>query len=167
MLRERVSELPNSGACPVAPADLAQGLSFLRASNLQVMRLQLAAERKDRRGVMAAIDELVGLDRELCRFIQSIPGAATPLTGTERPSDVMEQRLILSRGKSGPAFDGPRRPKAVEAEAPVEAAADIGEEGRGGVWARLLILLGLVCLAAVAILYGLTGSPIVWPEFSR
>jgi len=152
VLRERLDEAPNA----VGPADLAQGLSFLRASNLQVMRLQLAAERQDRRGVMAAIDELVGLDRELGRFIDSIPGAATPLIGAAQSRDVMEQRLILSRGKIGPAFDGPRRPKAVAPPAPEEAKANDGERGA---WAsHLLLLLGLLCVAAVAIAYGLTGS---------
>lgn len=155
MLRERLEELPETdGARPVAAADLAQGLGFLRASNLQVMRLQLAAERQDRRGVMAAIDELVGLDRELGRFIESIPGAAPPLIGAVQSRDVMEQRLILSRGKIGPAFDGPGRPKAVPSPAPDQPEAD-----KDGAWAsRLLILLALICVAAFAILFGLTGS---------
>lgn len=157
MLSERVSEVPDSGARPVAAADLAQGLSFLRASNLQVMRLQVASERQDRRGVMAAIDELVALDRELGRFIDSIPGAARPIVVVS-PRDVMEQRLILSRGKIGPAFDGPRRPTAVEAPAPVP-----DEGGEAGAWAsRLLILLGLICVAAIALAFGLTGS-LEWP----
>ena len=68
------------------------------------MRLQLASERQDRRGVMAAIDELVGLDRELGRFIASLPGAAVQPVAAAQQRDLMEQRLILSRGKIGPAF---------------------------------------------------------------
>ncbi len=110
MLREDVRGSagfdPANGAAVMA-ADLARGLTFLRASNMQVMRLQLAMEREDRRGVMAALDELVGLDRELARFIEAIPDPELDDIGREieaQKHDLMEQRVVLARGKLGPAL---------------------------------------------------------------
>lgn len=109
MLRENVRGSPEFGQADgaVMAADLARGLTFLRASNMQVMRLQLAMEREDRRGVMAAIDELVGLDRELARFIETIPDPELDDIGREieaQKHDLMEQRVVLARGKLGPAL---------------------------------------------------------------
>ena len=106
------------------PADLARGLTFLRASNMEVMRLQLAMEREDRRGVMAAIDELVGLDRELARFIETIPDPELDEIGREidaRKHELMEQRVVLARGKLGPALRPV--PDAAAAPAPLPAPA--------------------------------------------
>ncbi len=109
MLRENVRGSPEFGQADgaVMAADLARGLTFLRASNMQVMRLQLAMEREDRRGIMAAIDELVGLDRELARFIETIPDPELDGIGREieaQKHDLMEQRVVLARGKLGPAL---------------------------------------------------------------
>lgn len=117
MLREDVRG--ESGETVMA-ADLARGLTFLRASNMQVMRLQLATEQHDRRGMMAAIDELVGLDRELGRFIDSIPDCALATVAREldaQKRDVMAQRTILARGKSGPSLNPVPEPE-VAAELP-------------------------------------------------
>lgn len=117
VLREDVR---GEGGDAVMAADLARGLTFLRASNMQVMRLQLATEQHDRRGMMAAIDELVGLDRELGRFIDSIPDCA--LAGVAREidaqkRDIMAQRMILARGKIGPSLAPVPEPE-VAAELP-------------------------------------------------
>lgn len=104
MLRDEVRE-PAGGGTAIGAAELARGLCYLRASNLQVMRLQLAAEQHDRRGVMAAIDELVGLDRELGRFIEAIPGQGGDAGEIEaQKREVMAGRLMLARGKIGPAL---------------------------------------------------------------
>lgn len=53
---------------------LAHGLMLVRASNLSMVRLQLAFERRDRRSVLERIDDLAGLDRELRDLVQRIPG---------------------------------------------------------------------------------------------
>lgn len=116
VLRDEVRESPG-GEAAIGAAELARGLSYLRASNLQVMRLQLAAEQHDRRGVMAAIDELVGLDRELGRFIDAMPAqvdAGAEIEAQKR--EVMAGRLMLARGKVGPAL----APEAVPDAAPAE-----------------------------------------------
>lgn len=44
-------------------------LFFLRASNLKMMRLQLALERQDRRAALMAVDELLDLDRAIERHL--------------------------------------------------------------------------------------------------
>lgn len=146
----------------LAPTDLARSLTFIRASNLQVMRLELARERQDRRGVMAAMDELVGLDRELGRFIESIPHPALNGIGREleaQKREMIEQRLVLARGKTGPviapaAARQPARPviarpvaQAAPATAPTAAAAHQAYEPD---W-RLRWVVAALLVAALAI----------------
>ena len=136
----------------IGPADLALGLSFVRASNVQVMRLQLASERQDRRGVMAAMDELVGLDRELGRFIAAIPDPALHGIGREieaQKRDVIAQRLVLARGKVGPAI-APREAAAVPGPAAIEGEHHAYEPDRRP--RRLVAALLAICLATAAVL---------------
>jgi hypothetical protein len=167
VLREEVRGSPGfdqaSGAAMRA-ADLARGLTFLRASNMQVMRLQLAMERADRRGVMAAIDELVGLDRELARFIETIPDPELDDIGREidaRKHELMEQRVVLARGKLGPALrpvpDAPAPPAELllskVAPAP-EWMPEKEEEARPRHrWPWIAFFLLVALLAAAAALY--------------
>lgn len=152
----------------IGPADLALGLSFVRASNLQVMRLQLASERKDRRGVMAAIDELVGLDRELGRFIAAIPDPALRGIGREieaQKRDVIEQRLVLARGKIGPAI-APGEAAAAPEPATAEGDYQAYEPDRRS--RHLVAALLAICLAIAAILLlgeGAAQTIVSWWEY--
>lgn len=159
MLREEVRGLPavETGGNVASAADLVRGLTFLRASNMQVMRLHLAQEQQDRRGVMAALDELVGLDRELARFVETMPEPALAEIGEAidaQRRDLLEDRMVLARGKLGPALtpvpDLRPEPEAIAAAAPilVEDLED-GEEASRRRWPR--ILAGLLILAAAAI----------------
>lgn len=172
MLREDVRGSPGFGQADGAAmaADLARGLTFLRASNMQVMRLQLAMEREDRRGIMAAIDELVGLDRELARFIETIPDPELDDIGREidaRRHDLMEQRVVLARGKLGPALrpvpdagapapvpaPAPEPELLLNAVAPAahwEAGED-GEQKRPRRWPAIFFLFVAMLLAAAAV----------------
>jgi len=159
VLREQVREYtgPEIGA-----SDLARGLTFLRASNMQVMRLQLASEQADRRGMMAAIDELVGLDRELGRFIESLPEPALREIGEEidaQKRDLMAQRVILARGKTGPAITPAPPPEPAPAEAP---ELDLHEYAPGRNGPRLIAALLFLCLAVAA---GLLFAPESWRIF--
>ncbi|SMF78513.1 hypothetical protein [Allosphingosinicella indica] len=101
---------PGSQIRAVNGADLARGMTLLRASNMNVMRLQLAMEKRDRRETMAAMDDLVGLDRELSHFVASIPATPPADSGRmsrwvdEQKKAVVADRLVLARGKSGPAL---------------------------------------------------------------
>src|SRR3546814_13200218 len=72
-------------ARPASESDLARGMLLLRASNMNVMRLQLAMERSDRRLAMEALDCLVALDGEIKGFIEDMPPAdAAPHEMTRR-----------------------------------------------------------------------------------
>lgn len=173
MLREDVrgspgfGQGPEQGGAAVMPADLARGLTFLRASNMQVMRLQLAMEREDRRGVMAAIDELVGLDRELARFIETIPDPELDEIGREidaRKHELMEQRVVLARGKLGPALRPVPTPaseppaelllnKAVPAPEWMPEEEEEARPRRRWPWIAFFLLVALLAAAAAVYLW--------------
>lgn len=162
MLREEVrgnagigTGIEMGGSAAIA-ADLARGLTFLRASNMQVMRLHLAQEQHDRRGMMAALDELVGLDRELARFVETMPDPALADIGEAidaQRQNLLERRMVLARGKLGPALTPvppyEPEPDAICADAPM-LLEDVYEEAaarRRWPW----IMLGLLILAAAAV----------------
>ncbi len=161
MLREEVRGSAGIGAGiemggnAAVAADLARGLTFLRASNMQVMRLHLAREQQDRRGMMAALDELVGLDRELARFVETMPDPALADIGgaiDAQRQDLLEQRMVLARGKLGPAltsvpaFEPESEPIAADAPMLLEDVYEETAPRRRWPW----IVLGLLILAAAA-----------------
>jgi len=157
VLREQVRGSPINGTGGDAGMahDLARGLTYLRASNMQVMRLQLAVEQQDRRGVMAAIDELVGLDRELGRFIETIPDPTLAGIGREldiQKNELIAQRLVLARGKIGPALAPPVDPE------PIPDIVDLADyeeyhPPRRWPWAVAALLI-LVTAAALWLAFG-------------
>ncbi|MGQ0590207.1 MAG: hypothetical protein ACT4N8_11870 [Sphingosinicella sp.] len=116
------------------------------------MRLHLAKERQDRRGVMAAMDELVGIDRELGRFIAAIPDPALHGIGCEieaQKRDVIAQRLVLARGKIGPAI-APGEAAAAPGPAAIESDYQVYEPDRRS--RRLVAALLALCIVVAAIL---------------
>lgn len=152
-------------AAPDGAIGLGHALAFLRASNMQVMRLQLAAERQDRRGVMAAIDELVGIDRELERLIGPIPEIAG------QRHELLAERLVLARGKIGPAIAP--APEAEEAEPePVRFATEpepyllVDEVPPARRWPWVVAALLASLAAAAAAFWTLGGEAMVrsWLE---
>ena len=159
MLREEVrgSSQVETGGDAARAADLVRGLTFLRASNMQVMRLHVAQEQHDRRGMMAALDELVGLDRELARFVQSMPDPDLLDIGEAidaQRRDLLEERMVLACGKLGPALVPVPRPR----QEPETLGADLPmlsvdlcqeEEVRRRRWPR--IALGLLILVTIAL----------------
>lgn len=175
MLREQVREAPGEGLRteikeqPVSGADLARGMAFLRASNMQVMRLQLAVERHDRTGALEAMDELVGLDRELGKFIGAMPDTSLDAVNDAldaQKRDVLAERMVLARGKAGPDLAIVRgEPEVVTdaVEPEPETAREWTPEAYGGEWEDEprrrwpWILLALV-IAAAAVSYVLFGD---------
>jgi hypothetical protein len=159
VLRQEVRGLPDveTGEDAASAADLVRGLTFLRASNMQVMRLHLAQEQDDRRGMMAALDELVGLDRELARFVEAMPDPALHDIGETidaQRQDVLEQRMVLARGKLGPALTPVPEPEpepeiTIAADAPMLLEDLYEEEPRRRRWPW--VVLGLLILAAAAV----------------
>lgn len=148
----RGSPMNGGGGSAVMAHDLARGLTYLRASNMQVMRLQLAMEQQDRRGVMAAIDELVGLDRELGRFIDSIPDPELADVGREidgQKRELIAQRLVLARGKVGPALAPVAVPaRGVESEPAIIDLADYEEYRPPRRWPLVIAFLLILATAA-------------------
>jgi hypothetical protein len=158
VLREEVRGLPDveMGGDAATAADLVRGLTFLRASNMQVMRLHIAQEQHDRRGMMAALDELVGLDRELARFVETMPDPDLLDIGEAidvQRRGVLEQRMVLACGRLGPALVPaplpPQAPVAIAADAPILSEDVEEEETRRRRWPW--IVAGLLILAAVAL----------------
>jgi len=164
VLREEVWDSPDVETGGVTDtADLVRGLAFLRASNMQVMRLHLAQEQHDRRGMMAALDELVGLDRALASFVGTMPDRALADIGEAidaQRQEVLEQRMVLARGKLGPALAPVPEPRpqsqseamTTDRPAPSAGLRDLSEEDeergrRRWPW----ILCGLLLLAAAAV----------------
>lgn len=152
-------------AAPDGAIDLGHALAFLRASNMQVMRLQLAAERQDRRGVMAAIDELVGIDRELERLIGPIPDIA------EQRHELLAERLVLARGKIGPAI-APAPEAGASEPLPIQFAAEpepyllVDEVPPARRWPWVVAAF-LVLLAGAAVAFWMLGGETVvrtWVE---
>lgn len=152
-------------AAPDGAIGLGHALAFLRASNMQVMRLQLAAERQDRRGVMAAIDELVGIDRELERLIGPLPEIAG------QRHELLAERLVLARGKIGPAIAP--APEADEPQPlPIQFAAEpepyllVDEVPPARRWPWVVAAVLVLLAGAAAAFWMLGGEPAVrtWVE---
>ena len=95
-------------AVPVGSEALAEGLMLVRASTLKMIRLQLAMERNDRRGALAAVDDLVELDRKLQHYLGDTPA----LFGQERMRDELDRDAAeLQREKLTLAAEVIRRPE--------------------------------------------------------
>jgi hypothetical protein len=77
---------------------LAEGLMLVQASNLKMIRLQLAMERRDRRAAIEAVDELVALDRSLEEVLAGQgPNAIGRALGEDRAA-LNREKLILAAG---------------------------------------------------------------------
>jgi hypothetical protein len=164
---------------PLEGHDLAAGLMLVRASTLKMIRLQLAIERRDRRGVLEAVDELVELDTRLQECLAGVPGLGEQMLGLETERATLNrEKLTLVSGVTGPA-DRPRsRPAerpcfafeetaapaahvqdAVEIAPPPEAAAPHAfaraERPRGSyTWAAVLLVVISVCAGEAYLLGG-------------
>ena len=167
---------------PASEGDLARGMLLLRASNMNVMRLQLAMERSDRRLAMEALDGLVALDGELKGFIEDMPPADEALTEMARRLDAQKavlasEKLVFAAGRSGPSL---ARPKDIAPPAPVAepdaprtlslepewVPAHLVEEedeaggGRGVAWVAAALLFLILGGVAALHLAGLATLPI-------
>jgi hypothetical protein len=86
----------------MGPDGLAEGLMLVRASNLKMIRLQLAMERRDRRAAIEAVDDLVALDRSLEAYLAGGPaGSDQALIGRTLDADraaLHREKLTLAAG---------------------------------------------------------------------
>jgi hypothetical protein len=88
---------------------------LVRASTLKMIRLQLAIERRDRRTILEAVDELVELDSRLQECLAGVPGLGEQMLGLDvERSTLNREKLTLVSGVTGPA----ERPRSTPAERP-------------------------------------------------
>lgn len=107
--RLRKTDWPGEPASlPVSRQELARSMTLLRASNLGVVRFQLAMERQDKRQAMEALDGLVALDGEIRELVDTMP-AEEPLREMTRRIDdqrsaIASEKFVLAAGRAGPAL---------------------------------------------------------------
>ena len=171
-------------ARPVSGQELARSMTLLRASNLSVVRLQLAMERQDKRQAMEALDGLVALDGEIRELVGAMPAEAEPLREMTRRIDdqrraIASEKLVFAAGRRGPALAPEAEPTAEPAPLLEEAAAldpcepyaaqeeaseaEVWEEsGRRRAPALILALLFMVAAIGAATLHlaGIDASPL-------
>jgi hypothetical protein len=102
-----IPPVETGGRSEIGAQDLAQGLMLVRASTINMVRLQLAMERRDRRVALQTLDELTLLDRrigDLLDDLQVDPRDAWPdarrLEHQHRA--LAAEKLVLAAGASGP-----------------------------------------------------------------
>lgn len=89
----------------VEAQDLAQGLMLVRASTINVVRLQLAMERRDRRVALQTLDELMVLDRRIADLLDELPAADQSIDARRLDHQhraLAAEKLVLGAGASGP-----------------------------------------------------------------
>jgi hypothetical protein len=101
------AENSRASAAPVGSHELAEGLLLVRASTLKMIRWQLAMERRDRHVALAALDDLVVLDRQLRDYLESVPASSDQLM-FRRELDA--ERAALNQEKLTLAAEVLRRP---------------------------------------------------------
>jgi hypothetical protein len=127
-------------------------LSYLRASGLAQMRLQLAVLSGNRRGALREIDRLVEIDRELealsadDRSPAELPGAALIAQLDQQRQAIATEKLALMAAIEFPRIAPAER--AAEEPAPEEEHFEVVEDTEFG--RRLLIGLGWL-LAIIAV----------------
>ena len=134
---------------PVGSEELAEGLMLVRASNLKMIRFQLAMERNDRRVALETVDDLVALDRRLQDYIEETPGASKQLLFRK---EVDADRALLNREKMTLAAEIVRGERAVEpAENPTWEEFEFAAEEKHHPYRALIwvvIIFGLLAAAA-------------------
>ena len=173
-------------ARPVSGQELARSMTLLRASNLSVVRLQLAMERQDKRQAMEALDGLVALDGEIRELVCAIPAEAEPLREMTRRIDdqrraIASEKLVFAAGRRGPALapqgELTAEPAPLEGEAAAhdayepngpqeeETEAEVWEESRGrrGPALILALLFMVAAIGAAALHFAGTDSGLL-PE---
>jgi len=157
--------------------DLAQGLMLVRASTINVVRLQLAMERRDRRVALQTLDELMVLDRRIADLLDELPTADTSTDARHLDHQhraLAAEKLVLAAGASGPRLAAitnqwidqapppeaeTRTPSAIEAGPAERETRDISPH----LIAAVLLLLLLAAAAAFLFLTSSGQSLIAWP----
>jgi uncharacterized coiled-coil protein SlyX len=112
MTNEAVAAMPPASGAGnqnrIGSTALARGLLLMRASAINVVRLQLAMERRDRKAALSTVDELMRLDRRIDEFLCRLPEPEDTIEAEREALD--EQGRALAREKLALAAEmrGPR-----------------------------------------------------------
>jgi hypothetical protein len=110
MAESRIAAIPlqrdGSANNRIGGDELAHGLMLVRESAMNVARLQLALEGRDRKQVLERMDELVALDRRIDAFVAEIPTSddSIPIMQDqlqELRRTLSRDRLVLAAGVGG------------------------------------------------------------------
>ena len=138
MTNEAVAAMPPASGAGnqnrIGSMALARGLLLMRASAINVVRLQLAMERRDRKAALTTVDELMRLDRRIDDFLGALPDPDEGIEAEREALDaqgraVASEKLVLASEMRGPRLasvstawaDPPGRPE------PPAAPSDTGE----------------------------------------
>ncbi len=107
--------------------ELARGLLLMRASSMNLVRFQLAMERRDRAVALETVDELVAIDGRLRDFLQAMPAPGGAFDGLVREveaqrASLVREKLTLVAGKAGPRVASGQPEWSAPAEPEPEAA---------------------------------------------
>jgi hypothetical protein len=164
---------------------LAQGLLLVRASALNVVRLQLAMERRDRPVALQTVDELMLLDRQISDFVGGLSASSDDVAAGSRALEhqrraVVVEKFVLAADARGPRIaDGPGRwidQTPSNLEVPDRAGDDDAGTGQSepddqpeqadarGISARLavaLVFLAVFAAAAAFLFLSETGQALI------
>ena len=165
MTNEAVAAMPPASGAGnqnrIGSTALARGLLLMRASAINVVRLQLAMERRDRKAALSTVDELMRLDRRIDDFLCKLPEPDDGIEAErkaldEQGRDLDREKLVLAAEMRGPRLaavstawtDPPDRPEAsnsTESVLELTVVAQPGRISRGTlIQVALTVLLGIL-----------------------
>lgn len=114
---------------------LAQGLHLVRASALNMVRLQLALERRDRPVALQTVDELMLLDRQLGDLVGDLAAGGEPAGSRALENQrrlLLTEKFALAAAASGPRMREGPIPWIEQAAPPAPTAGPIRNDETGG-----------------------------------
>lgn len=162
MTSEAVAAMPPASGAGnqnrIGSTALARGLLLMRASAINVVRLQLAMERRDRKAALTTVDELMRLDRRIDDFLGALPDPDEGIEAEREALDaqgraVAREKLVLASEMRGPRLasvstawaDPPEPSEAGESVLELTVVAQPGRISRGTlIQVALTVLLGVL-----------------------
>jgi hypothetical protein len=169
MTNEAVAAMPSASGAgnqdPIGSKALARGLLLMRASAINVVQLQLAMERRDRKAALRTVDELMRLDRRIDEYLCELPDPEEGIVAEREALDAQgralaREKLILAAEARGPRLaavstvwsDLPDRAAASESTESVLELNVLAQPGRisRGTWIQVALTVLLGVLAGLA-----------------
>ena len=176
MTNEAVAAMPPATGAGnrnrIGSTALARGLLLMRASAINVVRLQLAMERRDRKAALSTVDELMRLDRRIDEFLDELPEPEKEFEAEREALDAQgrvlaREKLVLAAEMRGPRLasvtdawaDPADRGEGAESVLELTVVARPGRISRGTlIQVALTVLLGVLAGLAAFLLLNPAGS---------